>query len=134
MNDTVDTSKEAVERIICDPIIRMVNRGGRPTLDECGAIIDTARALVSERDQLRRELEEARHAALDTANISRLKRAINSESEGYWAPTDDMLARILRGLKSEPALGHLDDECQRCGSVGGFGCYECTQGARNDNR
>lgn len=29
-------------------------------------------------------------------------------------------------VRKEPAPGHLDDECQRCGSVGGFGCYECT--------
>lgn len=31
-----------------------------------------------------------------------------------------------RGEVIAPAPGHLDDECKRCGSVGGFGCYECT--------
>lgn len=33
-------------------------------------------------------------------------------------------------VRKEPAPGHLDDECQRCGSVGGFGCYECTPAPR----
>ncbi|EEW57098.1 conserved hypothetical protein [Ruegeria sp. TrichCH4B] len=33
-------------------------------------------------------------------------------------------------VRKEPAPGHLDDECKRCGSVGGFGCYECTPAPR----
>lgn len=38
-----DISKETVERAIY-PIIRMVNDGGNLSLDQCGAILDVARA------------------------------------------------------------------------------------------
>lgn len=56
----MDTSKEGVEAAICNPIIRMVNTGASPSLDQCGELIDTARALydqleavTAERDALR---------------------------------------------------------------------------------
>ncbi len=58
-----DTSKEAVERAICNPIIRMVDRGGSPSLDACGLMIDTARALLAERDALQAQLNDPAHAA-----------------------------------------------------------------------
>lgn len=50
----VDTSATAVEGAICSPIIAMVNSGGSPSLDECGVMIDMARALVTERDEWKR--------------------------------------------------------------------------------
>ena len=58
-----DTSKEAVERAICNPIIRMVNRGGIPNLDACGLMIDTARTLLAEREALQAQLNSPAHAA-----------------------------------------------------------------------
>ncbi len=56
---TTDTSAEAVERVICNPIIAMVNTGRSPSLDGCGAIIDVARSLVADRDALAAELDAA---------------------------------------------------------------------------
>ena len=53
-----DTSKPSVEKTICNPIIRMVDTGRSPNLNECGDIIDTARALSAERDALRQQVAD----------------------------------------------------------------------------
>lgn len=53
-----DTSKENVERVICQPIIDHVS-DGRTIWDEGYAqMIDLARAVVKERDALREENRE----------------------------------------------------------------------------
>ena len=96
-----DTSKEAVERVICDPSIRMVDRGGQPTLDGCAAIIDTARALLSERDALRAQLQAARDEALEEAAKAVEWKYQDTDQKGQklWAHN------VIRALKSTSAEG-----------------------------
>jgi len=139
---------------------------------------DRMRALVAERDELRRERDEwrenfralekaivgdtglsamtiaaqarkykpmyenARNAALDEAAevVARIKKPTippmfmgQTRAEAYDIGQHNACeskAELIRALKSEPAPGHPDDECQRCGSVGGFGCYECSPAPR----
>lgn len=96
MSDMTDTSKEAVERVICAPIIRMVDRGGQPTLDGCAAIIDTARALLSERDALRAQMQAARDA--QEGIINEAVGMADDESEKQFIER-----RLRRALKSTSA-------------------------------
>jgi hypothetical protein len=103
-----DTSKEAVERVICAPIIRMVDRGGQPTLDGCAAIIDTARALAAERDALRAQLQAARDEALEEAAkivVDEGKEALKYSSEVIAKTYCDDAALKIRALKSTSAEG-----------------------------
>lgn len=116
--DKIDTSTEAVERVICAPIIRMVDRGGQPTLDGCAAIIDTSRALLAERDTLAAQLAEARNAALEEAatvceaardkrNKQRKEKCQGDrDQQQRWmagAMQASYLSEEIRALKSEPA-------------------------------
>ncbi len=54
-----DTTPEAVERNICNPIISHVHDGRGLSEKRCGEIIDTARALVAENERLRADLANA---------------------------------------------------------------------------
>lgn len=54
-----DTTPEAVERNICNPIISHVHDGRGLSEKRCGKIIDTARALVAENERLRADLANA---------------------------------------------------------------------------
>lgn len=88
MTANVKIDRESVERNICAPIIRMVNRGGQPTLDGCAMIIDTARALL--------DAKEAAEAERD-----RLREALRSMADGFGCECGEMAQTTLAELEAE---------------------------------
>ena len=106
-----DTSTEVVERLTNQ---RDYNRR---LVEHQKTVIDR---LNAERDALAAELAEAR-GALDRIDVI----AEVADAAPLCMGEIRELIKVNRALKSEPAPRHSDDECLRCGSVGGFGCYEC---------
>lgn len=112
MTQNTDTSREAVERAICNPIIEMVNTGRSPTLDGCGAIIDTTRDLLAERDaltaaneQLRAERDDlsARVVELEKTNDALCASVASSYNDRQFGP-------VVMALKEAIAL--TDELCE----------------------
>lgn len=129
----IDTSKEAVDISICNPIIRIVHCGVSPSLDDCGMMIDVARALLAERDALQAQLNDPAHAAkvlLDNCpnpifdelkyqmigEFSQTERYINEDGDEDsmivtidWTTTKDIITSALRAIALDTTTATCDN-------------------------
>lgn len=113
MTKEVDTSKEAVERFIAKELTEIAASVGLPVAEEdkdamvkCAAIL---RDIMSERDQLRRDVEEARDKALEDArHVVQLREHAcldyfrKTGKEAVLYEQFDLARDDIRALKARP--------------------------------
>ncbi len=104
---SIDTSAEGVENEICTPIIAYVASGRMLSEYRLVKIIDTARALAAERDALRKDVAEARNAALEELRKTLVQRANIYHDNGFRDKAFGFAESIeeLEALKSTPIGG-----------------------------